>query len=232
MNLLQVISDWSEVWALLIPLAVIIRYKPRGPGARLLIGYVIFALVLNSIATVMAQSASLPAWLKNNNIFYNIHSVVRVVLFSWYILSVRQSLFPLNKKWLLMIYGLLAGINFLFLESPLFLSTRLFAAESIILLIICLFYFLSSIKDETQVNLLDHSSFLVCTGVCLYEAITFFIFLFFYPLHNRDSAFWDPAFAIATMRIYTIIYVLFIILLAIGLFKSSKEQAPRKMTSG
>ena len=178
MNLLQVISDWSEVWALLIPLAVIIRYKPRGPGARLLIGYVIFALVLNSIATVMAQSASLPAWLKNNNIFYNIHSVVRVVLFSWYILSVRQSLFPLNKKWLLMIYGLLAGINFLFLESPLFLSTRLFAAESIILLIICLFYFLSSIKDETQVNLLDHSSFLVCTGVCLYEAITFFIFLF------------------------------------------------------
>ncbi len=232
MNLLQVISDWSEVWALLIPLAVIIRYKPRGPGARLLILYVIIALVLNTIATVMAQSASLPAWLKNNNILYNIHSVVRVVLFSWYILSARQSLFPLNKKWLLLIYGVLVCINFIFLESPFFLNTRLFAAESIILLIICLFYFLRSIQDETHVNWLRHSSFLVCTGLSLYEAITFFIFLFFYPLHNRDSAFWDPEFAIATMRIYTVIYVLLCILLALALKKSAREEGHPRVSGG
>ena len=213
------------MWALLIPLAVIWKYKPGGKVVRPLILYVIIAFFLNLIATIMAQSASLPGWLKNNNVLYNIHSVTRVVLFSWYVLSVRRSLFPLNLKTLLIVY--LAGviINFLFLETPFYLSSRLFSAESIILLIICLFYYLRSIQDDSSTNWLRHSSFLVCTGICVYEALTFFIFLFFYPLHNRDSAYWDPSFAIATMRIYTVIYVLLCLLLALGLYKSRKESS-------
>lgn len=224
MNWLQTLSDWSEVWALLLPLTVLLLYKPGGKVVRPLVLYVIIAFFLNLLATIMAQSAGLPGWLKNNNILYNIHSVVRVVLFSWYILSVRRSLFPLNLKTLLIVYLAGVAINFIFLETPFLLSSRLFSAESIILLIICLFYFLRSILDDSSTNWLSHSSFLVGTGICLYEALTFFIFLFFYPLHNRNSAYWDPSFAIATMRIYTVIYVLLCLLLALGLYKSRREK--------
>src|SRR6185436_2876762 len=131
----------------------------------------------------------------NNNIVYNIHSMFRVLLFSWYIINIRQYQFTFFFKTFLVAYLVFIFINFTIFESPFFLSTRLFAAESIVLLIMCLFYFFRSIQDESQINWLKHPSFLVCAGISLYVVITFFIFLFFYPLSQKD-----PEFFVVTMR--------------------------------
>jgi len=223
-KIFQLLLDWSEVWALLIPLTIIIIYKPRGNYIRLLVWYVIIGFILNLIANLMLEYYYLvPSWMYvkgrvNNNIVYNIHSVLRVLLFSWYLISIREYKYPVIQKIFLGAYLLFVFINFIFLQSPLFLSTNLYAAESIVLLIMCLAYFFRSIQDESQTNWLKHPSFLICTGISLYEGITFFIFLFFYPLSKKE-----PEFFVVTMRIYTFTYFLLCLLLALAFYKTKKQ---------
>jgi hypothetical protein len=219
-DLLDTIISSSEVLALLIPLIVIIRYKPNGFGIGYLKLYVITAFIVNLAATVLYLfHHSLPGWLQNNNILYNIHSVLRVLFFSLYIIKVRSSRLLWIKKMILAAYLIFCIYNFILLESPFLLSSNIFSVESIALLIICLSYLLSAIQDESQTNWLKHPSFLICTGICLYEAITFFIFLFFYPLYKKDLAF-----SLATMRIYAITFVILCSLLAFALYRSRSEK--------
>ena len=226
MKFLQTLSDWSEVWALLIPLIVIIVSRPKENQIRVLVWYVIIGFILNFATNFMIEFKSLvPSWMYidnmvNNNIVYNIHSMFRVLLFSWYIINIRQYQFTFFLKILLVAYLVFIFINFTIFESPFFLSTRLFAAESIVLLVMCLFYFFRSIQDESQINWLKHPSFLVCAGISLYEVITFFIFLFFYPLSQKD-----PEFFVVTMRIYSITFVLLCILLSLAFYSSKKQQS-------
>lgn len=220
-DLLNTIINWSEAWALLIPLTVIIIYRPGELGTKPLILYVFAAFVLNTIATIMVQFYfSMPAWLKNNNILYNVHSLMRVILFSWYITRIRQYRFPVIQKILLGTYLVFVLVNFIFLESPLFISSRLFAAESIVLLSLCLLFFFRSMQDDSEVNWLKHPAFLVCTGISLYEATSFFIFLFFYPLFKKNPEFGD-----LTMSIHNVMFVILCIILALALYKSKKSSA-------
>lgn len=214
------ILQWSEVWSLLIPLTIIFVYRTRVPGMRLVVLYICIAFVLNLAATLISvYRLSLPSSLDNNNILYNLHSFTRVLLFSWYILSlklIRPSWLP---KIILPVYILFVLINFIFFEHPLFLSSRLFSAESIVLLVLCLLFFISSMRDESEINWLRHPSFLVCTGISLYEAITFFIFLFFYPLIEKNREF-----GMLTMRIFSVSYIILCLLLALALYRSRKKQ--------
>jgi hypothetical protein len=236
MTLIQFIRDWSEVWALLIPLIVIVIFKPGPKQMRPIILYVMIGFALNFCANFTLQySQMMPSWMisakyvegkayyyVNNNILYNIHSVARVLFFSWYIIHVRQYRYPVLLKGLLLSYIIFVVINFSFgFESIFELGSALHAAESITLLVMCLIYFFRSIQDESQVNWLKHPSFLVSAGVSLYEVITFFIFLFFYPLHDPANP-ENYAFAVVTMRIYTITFVVLCVLLTLALYKSRR----------
>ena len=220
MKILQFLGEWSEVWALLIPLIIILVYKPKGINLKWLVLYVVIAFILNFLAIFFLQYYSLaPSWLNvGNNIFYNLHSFVMVICFSGYIISVRLYVYPFLLKSLVVIYLAFVLVNFYFWESPLILSTRHFTAGSVVLLIMCLFYFFRSILDESQTNWLKHPSFIICAGVCLYEAITIFIFLFIYPLYNKTYN-QNLSFAFLMMRIYQIIFVVFCISLALGLYQ-------------
>lgn len=219
-NIWDSVINWSEVWALLIPLTVILLCRPTGLGTKPVILYLYIAIILNAMATVMVEFYFfMPSWLKNNNILYNIHSFARVLLFSWYIMSIREYRFPRILKMLLVAYLIFVVIDFVFLESPLYLSSRLFVAESIVLLIFCLSFFLRSMQDDSTINWLKHPAFLMCAGIGLYEVISFFIFLFFYPLFEKNPAFGD-----LTMSIQNIMYVVLCIVLALALYKSRKQR--------
>ena len=224
MIFLNIIVDWLEVWALLIPLAVLIVCKPREKYIRPLAWYIVSGLLLNLAATLMLEYYYLvPKWLyvdgmANNNILYNIHSIIRVLFLSWFIISVRQYQFPAILKIVVGAYLVFIIVDFLFLESPFYLGTTLFAGESITLLILCFSYFFSSIRDESETNWLKHPSFLTCAGVALYEVLTFFVFLFFYPLSDADHSFFT-----VTMRIYSIAFLLFCILLALTFYQVKRQ---------
>ncbi len=205
---------------MLMPLIIILLYKPSGPGVKSLILYVIFAFVLNTIATIMVEYYfSMPDWLKNNNILYNIHSFIRVVLFSWYIMTIRQYRFPPVLRILLVAYLVFVIINFTLLHSPFFISSPLFTAESIVLLIFCLSFFFRSMQDDSNVNWLKHPSFLVCTGISLYEVTCFFIFLFFYPLFDKN-----PELSDLTMSIHNVMYIILCIMLASTLYRYRRKK--------
>jgi hypothetical protein len=223
MKWLQFIREWSEVWALFIPLVIILIYRPKGNKTGWLITYVLVALFLNSASTVMAQFYGyMPSWLKNNNIVYNAHSIVRVFFFSIYIMSVRSYQSKPILKYLLILYVVFVIVNFSFFEPILFLSPNLFAAESIVLLIMCLSYFFRSMQDESETYWLRQPSFLVCSGICFYEVITFFVFLFFNTI-NYSTEYRDRHFSDILLLIYTISYVILCILLAIALYKNRKS---------
>jgi len=215
----QFILDWSEVWALLIPLTIILFLKSPDRVLDPIVIYVFVAFLLNTLATIMQQFyGQMPAGLKNNNILYNLHSLARVFFFGWYFGRITTQRLALVNKGILMIYSVLVILNFIFFESPFFLSPRLFAAESIVLLFLCISFFLRSIQDESHTNWTSQPPFLIFTGVALYEAITFFIFLFIYPIFNKS-----PEFAQLCMQIYQVIFVVYCIFLALALRRKRKK---------
>lgn len=188
---------------------------------RPVIIYVITGLILNLVAILISiYRLSLPDFLQNNNILYNLHSVLRVILLGWYINSLQLIRLSWLSKFILPVYLLFVVVNFIFWENPLFLSTRLLSAESIVLLILCLFFLISSMRDDSDTNWLKHPSFLICIGLCFYEAVNFFIFLFFYPLLENNLQF-----GMLTMKIFSVSYIIFCILLALSLYRSRKDLA-------
>src|ERR1700759_490911 len=95
------ILDWSEVWALLIPL-VFLLFAPKQPALLTpVIIYLCLALVLNLFGDIIADFKKpyhFPAWLQSNNPIYNLHSVVRFACFSYFFISLPQPGFRTIKK--------------------------------------------------------------------------------------------------------------------------------------
>ncbi|MBL0130104.1 MAG: hypothetical protein IPP43_02405 [Chitinophagaceae bacterium] len=123
MKFLQTLLDWSEVWALLIPLIIIAICNPKEKHIRILRGYVLIGFILNFSATFMLEYYDLvPTWMYvnnmvNNNLPYNIHSIIRVLFFSWYIIiTIGPFRFSGILKLILAAYMVLVLINFILLN--------------------------------------------------------------------------------------------------------------------
>ena len=69
------------------------------------------------------------------------------------------------------------------------LSGNLHAAESFLILIYCMGYYLSELNDDRKF-VLTGKNFLMVTGLSLYVVTNFFIFLFYVPLlsYNKELA--------------------------------------------
>lgn len=204
----------------MIPLTIIILFRMKGKGIRYPIIYVFMALVLNSAATLIPfYLNTLPSWLQSNNLFYNMHSITKVVLFSLYFISLGLIKPGWVTKIILPLYIIFVLINLILINSMSTMNISLFTAESIVLLVLSLLYFISSLRDESNNNWIRHPSFLIAAGVSLYEALTFFIFLFYYPLAEKY-----PELGKLTMKIYSISFIIFCILLALALYRSRKNK--------
>lgn len=222
-RIINIIRDWSEVWALLIPLTIILLPGKKEKITQPIIIYVFVGLILSLISTTMfVFHQQMPAFLKNNNIIYNIHSFIRVLLFSWYIFQFRFHRRGSIKKIILLFYLVFVFINFIFWESPLLFSSSHFIAESIVLLICCISFFFNTIQDDSDMNWLKHPAFLVCAGLSLYEAVNFFTFLFFNMLSQKNLEFLKIAWTI-----HNITFVILCIMLALSLYNSNKQSSDK-----
>jgi len=205
---------------LFIPLAVIFTRKKAVKRMKLIVSYCFIALFLNVAAMFISQFHELlPAYLQENLVLYNLHSLIRVVFLGWYILTSMYTGFNTRWRVLLFVYCLGVAANFIFLQSPFEFSTRLFASESVILLLFCLSYFYSAMQDESETDWIKLPSFLVCIGISFFEAINFFIFLFFHPLAVKNEKFGR-----ATWSIYNITFVLLCICLALAFKRNARVQ--------
>jgi hypothetical protein len=206
LRIIRIIFDWSEVWALLIPLIIFIIRKPTYNWVTPVKWYLLTALLLNiSIDFVwyvnmydLWGSVKGDRW--NNNIFYNLHSIARLIFFSWFFILLRQRFMHRIKAIIPFGFLLFVLINFIFYEnffpqgSKEGFSSRLLATEAALLLFYCLQYFIFLMMDDKTISLSRQPGFWIVTGLSIYVSVNFFIFLFYSYLFSVEifaAHIWD-----------------------------------------
>ena len=178
---LKLALDWSEVWALVIPLSVLLFRRQQPSSLRPVIVYLWLGFLVNvTIDVIMAINIYLPNNNLSNNPFYNLHSVVRFACFSFYFISIQKKSFTRLKRLLpLLGIGFLI-INFIFFENffnPDSFSGNLLTVEAYLLLVYCMLYYLAELKDDE--NPFNGPHFWIVTGLAIYLVTNFFVFLFY-----------------------------------------------------
>ncbi len=210
-HFLMKVLDWSEVWALLIPFTVLYfrRYQPK--TLRPVIIYLWFALIINLICDIIMDFYRiLPVWLQENNPYYNIHSVGRFVCFSFFFIKLQPTYFFILKRLLAWLSLAFLLINFIFFEDffyKLNLSGNLLSAEAYLLLVYCMLYYLSALRDDSNF-ISEGKDFWIVTGLSIYLVINFFVFLFYPPMlkiHRLVMEIW---------YVHNIAYIIFCIFIA------------------
>ena len=101
----ELIFNWSEVWALLIPLFFLMFRNKQPALITPVIVYLCLAFLLNLFGDIIAdfkRPYHFPAWLQSNNPIYNLHSVVRFACFSYFFIALPQPQFKTLKKKIIM----------------------------------------------------------------------------------------------------------------------------------
>jgi hypothetical protein len=212
-KIFEAIFDWSEVWALLIPLLVIVIFRKQQKVAYLqpVSYYVYVAIILNSAANLIYNQKDLGLDLPwhNNVVIYNIHSIARLLLFAWFFNVLKQSFLSTIKKIIPYLFLIFVLVNFI--VEPIVgksISARLHIIEAFILLFYCLQYYLYLLKVE-HFAYKSIPSFWVVTGLSIFVVTNFPVYLFYSPLTSQDVEF-----AIFIWKIHKIAHIVFCVFLA------------------
>jgi hypothetical protein len=154
------------------------------------------ALVLNILADFTYRfqvRLDLPQWMRNNTVLYNIHSIIRLLLFSWFFIALKQPFIATVKKILPVLFLAFVVIEFLLLK-PInsfytAFSSPLYVAESAVLLFYCIQYYIHlSLREEVISNKEKAINWFIA-GLTIYMAFNFFIFLSFSVLAKMSVQF-------------------------------------------
>ena len=210
-TILSSILDWSEVWAPMIPLLVLLFHRRQPDCLKPVIVYLWLALLLNiTIDLIWILKKYLPYWLQSNNPVYNIQSVVRLACFSVFFIRLPQSQFVGFRRILAGISVVFIIINFSLFENffnPKHLDGNLLSAEAYILLAYCMQYYLAELRDDSK-DFTNEPNFWVVTGLSIYVVVNFFVFLFYIPMYNKDGNLADKIW-----DVHNVAFILFCILL-------------------
>lgn len=216
---MQTILDWSEVWALLIPLSIVLSGKRQLLANRPVIVYVIIALLINTACnTIWKAELLLYNGIPYNGFLYNIHSIVRFLLFDIFFGKLNQSYKSVVSWVVRLVFCLFILMNFSFYEkfydysSP--FSSVLLSLESVLLLILCLQYYFYKFSNEED-NKITQPDFWIVTGLSIYVTLNFFIFLLYNTISKHSIKF-----AIQLWNVHNISYILFSLFLAKAFYES------------
>ena len=217
------IFDWSEVWALIIPLGFVLFGNKQPASLTPVIVYLLIALSLNLFGDVIAdfkRPYHFPAWLQSNNPIYNIHSLARFACFSYFFISLPQRQFKTIKKVIVAAFLLFLIVDFAFFEQffyPLHLSGNLFSAEAYCLLIYCMLYYLSALNDENDAAF-KGPVFWIVTGLSMYLVINFFVFLFYVPMIDQNFSL-----ALHIWKVHDAAYIILCFFITRALYATSRN---------
>lgn len=213
MKTINLIFDWSEVWALLIPILALLINKNKEQYFRPIIVYVFLAFFINLFADVIAdfkKPLGFPEYFQTNSFLYNIHSIVRFSCFSTFFLMLKHPFFPRFKKGI-QVLGFVFTIIYFYFENfnnPNHISGDFLAIEAFLLLIYCLFYFHHKLRDDRYKTLLS-ADFYIVLGLSIYVVVNFFVFLFYIPMIEND-----PNLANRMWNVHNIAFIIFCIFIA------------------
>lgn len=201
--------DWSEIWALMIPLGVLLVRRQQPAGLKPVIVYLWLALFINiAIDIIMAINLYNKQSDLSNNPLYNLHSITRFACFSIFFIKLTHRSFVNLKKMLTLAAMVFFVVNFIFFEDFFnynSFSGNLLALEAYLLLVFCMLYYLSELKDDSK-NLFDRPDFWVVTGLSIYVVTNFFVFLFYLPM-----IFIDVNLAVNIWNVHNIAFIVFCI---------------------
>ncbi|HEY0174935.1 MAG TPA: hypothetical protein VGC08_01070 [Pedobacter sp.] len=218
-KIFQTILDWSEVWSLMIPV-IILLIKKQPVLLRPVVFYVWIALFINlAIDLTWKFRNIIPVSYNSNNYLYNLHSIIRFFLFSFFFIRLDQPFLTSIKKATPIFFLIFMLVNFGFYESFYDywkFSSRLLSVEAILLLFYCLQYYLFKINDNVEANILN-ADFWIVTGLGIYVTFNFFIFLLYNELSVQLQNF-----AISLWSFHNISFIIFNVFIAKGFYESDK----------
>lgn len=228
---IRTILDWSEVWALFIPLAILFWKNPEAhylkPVKILLFSLLLINLGIDLIAEYKFEWGFTPEdLLWNNNFLYNIGSIIRLLLFSWFFISLRQRFMHRIKFIIPFAFLAFVIINFTFFEKLIprgdyeAFSSRLLATEAALLLFYCLQYFIYLIIEDKHSHIKEAAGFWIVTGLSIYVSANFFIYLFYEYLSEKTINF-----AIGIWDVHNIVFIILCIFIAIQFYRESQKAA-------
>ena len=180
--------DWSEVWAPLIPLAILWMYKPRQKWVKPLAIYLIITLLINFIIDFLYHPYLEHKILETNYVFYVLNSLTRVIFFSWFFSYLHPFLKKLSRA-IPFLFLIAAALNFIFIGGINVFASKLMAFETALLLVYCISWFNIKIRDENAGPLFVENAAWVVVGISFYAAVNFVLFLFYQTLIESDSVF-------------------------------------------
>jgi hypothetical protein len=222
-HILQLVLDWSEVWALFIPLFFLFKFRIQLHFLKSVVVYVCLAFVINLSGNILSDYGNeldLPEWLQRNIFLYNSHSIIRFICFTSFFILLDQPYLSKAKKIIPVLCIPLIIIYFSFVENfnnPNHISGYFLAAEAFLLLLYCMQYYIYRLREENDVSKRG-SDFWVVTGLSVYVVINFFVFLFYIPVLRRDYDLADKLWSL-----HNIAYIIFCIFLAKGFYVSTRR---------
>ena len=209
----KTLLNWSEVWPLVLALTIYFFFKQR-ENITIIVWLLGISLLLHTLATYISlYTYRVPEPYKNNNILYNLVAIIKPVLAGLYMLKLKQLKQYKYLKITFSLFIVFTICNFLFIESIFNFSSNMVLAESILLLIFTLTFFLDAMIDDEIPLPLSHPAYFFCTAIGLLECINFFIFLFLFPVFNTNHEF-----ALLMMNISSYAFIIYGLIIATGLY--------------
>ena len=206
------ILDYSEVWATIFPILIWCIKKPKQDFLVPVKIYLLLAVILN----ILIDLAYFEIF-TDNNFLYNITSIFRLFSFMWFFALFN---IPSDKKIqfaLFFIAASLITINFIFIDLFKSFSSKTFTLEGIMLIIFCVLYFLRKLKSDEISSSFDASLYIV-TGLAVYEAVCFPIFLFYDMLIEKTKGY-----AVDIWNVHNIAYIVFCLFIARAFYGSFRR---------
>jgi hypothetical protein len=203
--------DWSEVWALFIPIIILFLTREFAKSSKPVIFYLFLAVILNFAEDYIWKNGikfSFSTQPGDNNFIYNTHSIVIILLFSWFFICIKQPILSGVKKIIPVIYIVFVFINFSKFEKFTDFSSRTLGLEAGLLLFYCLIYYLNVLLQDQSI-IYKKPEFWIITGLSIYVVVNFPIFLFY-----NYFALKFENFAIDIWDVHNIAYIIFCIFIA------------------
>lgn len=212
-KIFRILFDWSEVWALLIPVISIWIQKPKFKWIKPVALYLIIALILNVSIDSIWYANKYKIFVGNNNVFYNIHSLCRLLLFAWFFNYLGKPFTKLNR-FIPALFLIVALIVYVFYDPILKINSKMLALESALLLAYCIIFYYLIIQDDQNPSSAISPPFWIVTGLSLFTAVNFFIYLFFnfLAVKNKD-------FSVSIWDVHNLFYIVMCIFFGIAFRK-------------
>ncbi|MEP7251103.1 MAG: hypothetical protein ABI683_01950 [Ginsengibacter sp.] len=223
--------DWSEAWAPLIPIFVLLKYPKQPAFLRPVIVYILIAFPVNLFGDIIGDFKEyLPNtyWFQKNLYLYNIHSLVRFVCFTYFFLALKQPFYKAIKKVIPFLYLTAMLVDLIWFEvliSENSICSHLFTIEAFFLLAYCMIYYLSKLNNEYDA-IMSGADMYVATGLSIFVVINFFIFLFYDAM--IDDAVITKDFSIPNnmWSVHNIGYIVLCLFIAKAFASAEKINAP------